>query len=799
MKTSKKISLIAGAIIILSTLGGFDGSVPEKARSGLQYEGDISVPGLSEEVTVYRDIRGVPHIYAADEKDLYLASGYISAQERLWQMDLIRRSATGHLSEIFGKSFVQTDLLMRSLNIEAKSEILIQNQDPLILECLQAYSDGVNEYILSGCSKFPVEFRILGYKPDLWRLEDIACIIGFMGWNLESRQPQTEIFNYRLVCRLGLEKAKQLIPDWGISNEVVYPEFKIGEGILNEAESFIKSWGKIENLGIVAASGSNNWAVSGKRSETGKPLLSNDMHLPFGVPGIWMQMHQVVPGKINVTGVMIPGQPFIIAGHNEKVAWGMTNLVADNIDLFAEKINPDDPDQYFINGEWRKMKIRDEIIRSRGGKTDTFSLRFTHRGPVISGFHNVTDATLSMRWAGNDMSDEIKAVYLLNRAECWNDFRAALTTFRTISQNFIFADTEGNIGLNSGGGIPIRKMNSNLIRNGETDELDWNGYVPFEQLPFSFNPEDGQVSSANNKTVSEDYPYYIGSNFFVPYRLNRIRNMLAAKEVHGIEDFKEMILDQHSELAAMITPFILKLNDRKAELSAKEMEALNELSGWDYEMKAELVAPTILEFFRISLRKNILSDELGDLYDKLDYIPGEYYVYRIFKTGADEWIDNINTPYKESLDDIILQSFREAVSGLAKHYGPHPEKWEWGKIHNIKFEHPLGSVRILNMFFHFNSDKYSIGGSDHTVSPFFGLSPEVNVLYGASERHIFNTANWDESYTVIPTGTSGIPSSEFYLSQTKAYIEGRFYKDAFSDAAVKSSIKYTLNLVPGNY
>jgi penicillin amidase len=501
MKNSGKIALLLQVTILLMVLAGFAIPQPEKKKTEPKYEGEIPIAGISATVTVYRDEKGMPHIYAANEHDLYTAVGYVTARERLWQMDLIRRSTAGRLSEIFGKSFVQTDLFMRCLDIEAKSKIVIQNEDPVIRECLQAFADGVNAYIVSGCSKLPLEFRILSYKPEPWRLEDIAGIIGLMGWKLGSEDLLSEIFNYRLVDKFGAGKAKQIIPDCKTEDELVYPGFKLNEALLDEAQSFILSAERIRSLGIEPVSGSNNWAVSGKRSETGKPLLSNDMHLTFGSPGTWMQMHQVVPGKLNVTGVLIPGEPFIVAGHNEKIAWGMTNLMVDGVDLFAEKINPDNFNQYYFNGEWKKMDLREEIIRIKGGRQDTSITRYTRHGPVISGFQNVGNAALSMRWSGNDISDEIRSIYLIDRASGWSDFRTAISTFRTVSQNFVYADIEGNIGLNAGGGIPLRKPNGNLPRNGETGEFDWKGFVPFEQFPFCYNPEKGYVSSANKKQL----------------------------------------------------------------------------------------------------------------------------------------------------------------------------------------------------------------------------------------------------------------------------------------------------------
>ena len=781
------IIVLVAAILIVS--GIKKGALPD-------YSGEVFLTGLSDEVTVYRDERGMPHIYATNEHDLYFTVGYVMAQERLWQMDLIRRATTGRLSEIFGRDYVQTDLFLRSLDMTNKSRKVLDIADPEILKCLQDYADGVNKYIDDAGRKLPPEFRILRYKPDKWRLEDMVNIIGYMGWDLASENLNSDLFNYELVKKFGVEKANQLIPDWKAVTSFVFPDFTLDENTLKKALETISSLEKLEAVGITTFSGSNNWAVSGRKSETGKPLLSNDMHLDFGSPGIWIQMHQVIPGKLNVTGVVVPGQPFVIAGHNEKIAWGLTNLMVDDIDLFAEKINPADTNQYLFNGEWKNMLVRDEVIKIKGGDESIQKLKFTHRGPVISGFEGVDDTVLTMRWAGYDMSDEMRSVYLLNRATNWEDFRSAISTFRSISQNFAYADVDGNIGLNTGGGIALRKGNGTIIRDGESDEYDWKGYVPFEQLPSSFNPDTGSVSSANNKTVNDDYPYFISASFALPYRINRIRQMLSEKYLFRIEDFKSMINDQHSDYAALLTPFILRITEKNIEFSPEEEYAYNSLKNWDYDMDKDKVAPTVFEFFRLSFPENLLSDELGDLYRNINVSFRDYYIYRILAMGPDEWVDDINTPEKETLDDVILNSFRDCLVQLISVCSPDTTKWKWGDIHKLTLEHPLGTVKFLDRIFKFNSKEYRVGGSDHTVSPYsYGTGFKVN--HGASERHIFNTADWDESLTVIPTGISGIPSSEFYLSQTDAYINGKFYKDAFTEPAVKASAIYTLILKPG--
>lgn len=796
MKTLKIILYSFFTIVIVIVIAGLTIITVIKRGAIPKYSGEILLSGLTGEVTVYRDVRGMPHIYANDEHDLYFAVGYVMSQERLWQMDLIRRATTGRLSELIGEKLVQYDLFNRSLDMTNKSKAVLAGTDPEIIKCLQAFADGVNKYIADVGKKLPPEFRILRYKPDPWKLEDIANIIGYMGWDLASENLYSDLFNYELVKKFGVKKANELIPDWKAVGSVVFPDFKIDEKTLKTIRDLLGSIDKVQPVGISTFSGSNNWAVSGRKTETGKPFFSNDMHLSFGSPGIWIQMHQVIPGKLNVTGVAVPGQPFVVAGHNENIAWGETNLMVDDIDLFKEKINPADSDQYFFNGQWKNMKITNEVIKVKGGKEQTLKLRFTHRGPIISSIVNLKDATLSMRWSGYDLSNEIRAVYLLNRASNWEDFRSAISSFRSISQNFVYADVDGNIGLNTGGGIPIRKGNGTIIRNGETDEYDWKGYVPFEQLPSSFNPDTGYVSSANNKTVTDHYPYFVSAEFALPYRINRIREMLDEKNVFSIEDFKRMINDQHSDYAKLVTPYILKIEDKINEFTPEERYAFGTLKGWDYEMNKNMTAPSVFEFFRNSFPVNLLKDEMGDLYNQIDLNLRDYYIYRILKNGPDEWVDNINTPQKETLDDIILKSFKDCVNDIIAQCGSDTTKWKWGDIHKITLEHPLGSVKLIDRIFRFNSKEYRIGGSDHTVSP-YSYKAGFKVNHGASERHIFNTADWDESFTVIPTGNSGIPGSEFYLSQTETYLEGKFYKDPFTGPAVKAAAKYALVLKPG--
>ena len=791
-----KITLVTIAVLLAVVLLAGVIAVPALRKSGLpELNGEKSLSALTAEVKVIRDERGVSHIYASNEHDLYFMTGYITAQERLWQMDMVRHATQGRLAELFKRDMFETDIFLRALGMQEKSRMVLEKEDPEILATLQAYADGVNAWITGCGKKLPPEFRILGYEPEPWTMVDITNIIGFIGWDLASSNLSNEISNYKLGMKLGAEKAAELIADWNLVDEVVFPDFRLDDKLTDKALKAVSSMEKLEELGIVTLSGSNNWAVSGSRSETGKPILSNDMHLGFNVPGFWLQVHQVIPGKLNVTGVLFPGEPFIIAGHNDRIAWGMTNLGVDDIDLFVETVDSTG-NNYLYNGEWLPFRDVEHTLKMTDDSSQTRVLRYTHHGPVISGMQNIDDVVLSMCWSGYDYSDEIKAVYLLNRAGNWDEFRTALSHFKSISQNFAYADVDGNIGLNTGGGVPVRKGTGLLPRRGDTDEYEWKGYVPFELLPSSFNPEEGFISSANQRTVDSSYPFFISGEFSMPYRIMRIREMAGEKQVLGIEDFKRMITDNHSAYAKMLTPVILKGAEALSDPGETERKAIEELRGWNYAMDASLVAPTLFEFIRMEMAYQLLGDELDELYGAALGRQHDFYLYSLMKEGPDGWVDNVNTPEEESLETIIARSISAALDTLTARYGGYGEQWQWGRIHTITLEHPMGGVKILDRVLKLNSDTYGVGGSYHTVEP-YAFRDNFRAHHGASERHIFNTADWDESLTVIPTGTSGIPGSPFYLSQTETYINNGFYSEPFSDAAVEAAKKYEMIFRPG--
>jgi penicillin amidase len=421
-------------------------------RSVPKYEGNFKLPGLENEVTVYYDSLVIPHIYAETEADLYKTVGYIMAQERLWQMDLLRRVTLGRLSEIFGEDYVKTDLLLRSLRNSEKSFQILDSLDQEVKLSLYAFADGINYYISENKKKLPVEFSILGYKPEPWEPHHSLNLIGYMAWDLKAGWGQ--FIMQKLKTTLDSALFYDLMPDIEARKSVIAPNYKIDS--INFSSSLLSYDDRLEEMGADIFSASNNWAVNAKKSTTGNPILANDMHLGYTLPGIWMQMHQVVKGKLNVTGVALPGQPLIIAGHNESIAWGMTNTYVDNVDFYQEKVNKDTT-QYLFNSNWNDIITKTEKIATSEGDTIELINRFTHRGPIVSEHKGFDDNVISMHWAGENFSNEMRTVYLLNRAKNWDEFKNAVKSFKAISQNINYADIDGNIGIYACAGIPIRK------------------------------------------------------------------------------------------------------------------------------------------------------------------------------------------------------------------------------------------------------------------------------------------------------------------------------------------------------
>jgi penicillin amidase len=785
MKLIKRILTALLVIFFLLTMTGFF-YVRHLARKGIpDYETDIRLSGLTAEVEVIRDQRGVPHIYGRNEADLYRAVGYVMSQDRLWQMDLLRRVTAGRLSEIFGEDLVESDLLMRALRIPEKSAMVFAAAEPKPAAALAAFADGVNLYIQSHLSKLPLEFSLLGYKPEPWRPEHCLNLIGYMGWDLAGGWSEEIIFDKIAQLYGGdREKIRDLIPDYSHQRGVVFETLTAPAGEMGTP--LLRAFEGIEELGLVLSHGSNNWAVSGAKSESGYPMLANDMHLRLWSPGIWYQMHQVIPGELDVTGVAVPGQPAVICGHNNRIAWGMTNTMVDNVDF---------------NGQWRDMEVRREVFLTKGGVSVERELRFTHRGPIVSDFRGVEGKALSMRWSGNDFSDELRSVYFVNRASDWETFRDAMRTFGAVSENVVYADREGNIGLCCCAGIPLRQGDGLAIHPGDTDAFDWKGYVPFDELPHVFNPPGGMVSSANNRTAAESWPVYVGTLFETEGRIGRIREMLTRGDKLSRRDFQKMQADiRLNDMDEIWTDVLAVFNGRGAggEGGGALLQMLN---SWDREVAKESAPAAFFEVFILKLAAGIFEDEMGgDLYR--EFCGNSRLLHHALKNmfaNRDSlwWDDRDTVEIREAPEDIILRGFDLALDELEERLGRNPRKWRWGDLHTLTLRHPMGSVKILNRLFRLNRGPFPASGSFHTLCPYrFPLDDPFDSDYGPSQRHVYDLADWDLSLAVIPTGTSGVPASRYYCDQTESYLRNTYFPDAFSRSAVEAAAVFRMTLRP---
>jgi penicillin G amidase len=768
----------------------------ENIRTGSlpDYTKDVQIHGLNGEVTIIRDSFAIPHIFARNESDLYKAVGFIMAQDRLWQMDLLRRVTQGRLSEIMGRGQLETDLLMRALRIEEKSKKVKAQSSPEILQALRDFSEGVNLYINN--YPLPPEFKILGYEPEPWKPEHSLNLIGYMSWDLTSGW-DTELLLHKIRQVVKKEHFNYLIPGFDNHDTDIYEDFKI-PGLLPSG-TLLSANENLEKLGMEIFNGSNNWAVSGKKSKTGKPLLANDMHLGLFAPGIWYQMHHVAEGTVNVTGLVLPGQPFVICGHNDSIAWGMTNVAVDDLDFYIETLN-EDSTCYLLNGVWTDLQTKEVRIETKKGKVITEHLKFTHRGPLVNRFKKHEEPAISIRWIGNEDSNEMCTIYLLNRANNWSDFRNAVRSFKSISQNIVFADVKGNIGLQCSAGVPLRRAGGINVFPGDISLYDWQGFVPFEELPFEYNPERGFVSSANNKTAPDDYPYPIGNWYSLPDRIDRIREMLEVTEKHGVEDFCRIQKDFKSKKAERWIQEILNALNNETDWNNQEKRTLEILKSWNLEMGKESRAASVFDIMYRRIAESMVKDELpAQLFEefKNERILIENLNLNTLRKKDSPWTDDISTPGKESFNDIIIKAFKETVNELSDHLGDDPDQWQWGKIHTFTLNHPLSAVKLLDKVFRMSSGPFQMPGSYHTVCPYsYSFNNIYKVNHGASHRHVYDLADWNNSKTIIPTGTSGIPASDFYLDQTEKYLSNSYHADPYTIEAITTNARFRMILHP---
>ena len=765
-----------------------------------RYSGRIQLPELDSGVRVVFDKYTVPHIEASNESDLYTVAGYLAASERMWQMDTQRLLAQGRLAEVAGSEALTMDRLMRTIGLERTAAALRDFLSDHTIAAFQAYANGINAYLYDYRNKLPVEYRLLDYRPEPWTVDHTILLTRLFAWEMNIAW-HLDVVLGAMVDRLGERMARQVFPVYPDSKPYIIPQGtgEFTRGLLPVLRTDEKIRGLFGGMGTHM--GSNSWVLSGDRTASGKPLLANDPHMLLMQPCRWYEMHLRTP-EINVRGMTFPGAPGVVIGVNDSIAWGLTNVMADDADFFIETLNPGDSLQYRYQGEWRSMETYQEIIRVKDAPDDTMLIRETHHGPVITDVHpagNQMEQAISMRWTGHEMSDEFDALYKINTASDWEEFSAGTRRFHVPGQNFVYADRAGNIGYRPGVKIPIRaRGNGNIPVPGNVTTYEWTGFVPMENLPFLYNPEDGYIATANNKVVDEDvFQYHISNLYEPPSRIERIRELLEGKKTHDIRDIRRYQTDVVSPHAREVTRYFLEAFNRVEPDDTYLNHAIAKLGSWNGSMDQESVAAAIFSVAFQRLIRNLYQDEMGDtLLYHFTMVPNA--PIRNISWLLDEpfniWWDDVSTPGTESRNDILQRSLFEAVQWLKNQYGRSMINWQWGNLHKVKFSHIIGrGSGLADLLYGFNLGPFEIGGSGTTVNAgvysyqstfeasgsqtgMYGSGASFDVMLGPSARIVADLSEKGAVRGIVYSGQSGHPFSSHYADQTTMWRRGEYRK-----------------------
>ncbi len=804
---------ITVSFIIFFLIGGY--FIERMLKSSLpEYSGELKTSGISKNIEIYCDSMAVPYIFAETDEDAAFALGFLHAQERLFTMDIVRRAGEGRLSEILGEKTLPFDKMFRTVGIKRNILKNLNKYNPRVLSILKSYSDGVNLYISKAKGKYPIEFDVLGYDPYEWEPVHSLIIVRLMGWELNMSWWVDFTFA-QIVQELGKEKALEILPDYPENAPYIiqsdYKKLTALNSSLIETDKQFRNF-----LGIYGTHlGSNNWVVNSKMSESGKPIIANDPHLAFSAPGkfyaVVIKSKELAGGKAgwNAAGVSIPGVPGIVIGMNDNISWTMTNIMNDDADFYIEKIDSSGKN-YFVNNSWKELKIFKDTIKVKDADNYVYEIKETHRGPIISDIHpgtllfseeQIKMPAISMQWIGNEFSDELNAFFNLNKAKNFIEFRNALKDFSLPGQNFVYTDKEENIGYVFAARVPLRKSNNpTLIFDGTTTENDWQGYVPFNELPYLLNPPQNYIATANNKVI-KSFKYHISNLWEPSSRIDRIMELIHSKDVHSKEDFMKYQTDINSPYAKIVTKYILdafkgiKIQDKNLK---KSLELLSE---WDYEMNSQSQAPAIYSSFLNHLLKNTYYDELGkELYNQFVFIANVPYrsILQILKNPNSSWFNNITTNKIETRDEIIRKSLSYALTELENKLGKNVASWQWGNLHKVFFKHSFsGQAAILDNFI--NIGPYNIGGDGTTIFnteyPFFEANEEIGLLdheeyeniLGPQMRFIHDYADPDNFYIILTTGQSGNVMSDHYSDMTPLWLNGKYMKICTNETDIRNS------------
>jgi len=758
-------------------------------------KGKVSLKGLREGAEIIRDRWGVPHIYASNTEDLAFAVGYAQAQDRLWQMELNRRAACGTLSELLGEESLEIDRMTRRIGLRRAAERDWREADAEERMALEAYSAGVNAYMAR--AKMPLEFTILRFRPEPWTPVDSLAFGRLFGWALTGNW-DSEIVRSWTIERFGAEVMAELETVYPAGAPVIVPPGTEAKGVRPDLLEDLRQ--AEELVGLPKRGASNNWAVDGTKSATGKPLLASDPHLTLSMPSIWWEMHVDSP-DIKAAGVGLPGLPAVVMGHNDRIAWGMTAALVDGDDLFVEQVDPADAPRYRQNGKWSRGEVfREEIVVRKRNEPVVEEVLVTRHGPVISPAIKGETRTLSLKTVALEPAHQVKAMMRVMQAQNWEEFREALRLWPFPSLNFAYADVDGNIGYHLAGFAPVRgKGHGTVPAPGWTEDYDWKGFVPFDELPSAYNPKTHWVASANNKIADEKYPYFLSAENADGFRQKRIVEMLEAKEKHSAGDFERMQVDQMSLAAKELVPLITALTPEDEWCR----RAITFLKAWDYCVTADSVAACVYEAFFTHMVRRTLEEKLGSW---SDFFMGKgvhmLRPHTLFFFASHSWLMEKMREWSDWFEgktwaEAMEEALVSAVGELRLRLGDEVSRWQWGRLHKQWFPHVLSARRGLDRIF--NRGPVPMGGDANTVwqaayAPYHGY--EVN-SFTASWRQIIDLADFNRSRATLPSGQSGHPGSRQYGDMVSMWRRGMYHPMLWDREQVEANARGRLELATG--
>jgi penicillin G amidase len=801
--------LLIVCAVTLCLFGSFSKLIIVESAAQTPAPQSIQIKGIKDRITIHRDERGIPYVEAQNDEDLYFGQGYATAADRLWQMDLFRRTARGELAEVIGAGpnnvALDQDKLHRTYGFTQAAEAEFALASPQARMVLEAYARGVNAYAASLDPKsMPPEFQILQYSFRPWTPVDSFAVVKIFfealsdTWRLDLMRQS--------LSTLPAEKRAELLPVVSPIDVLVYgkdtqsraraallkPETLSSETLAKLAHNRDVAAAALDRIGLHtdALAASNNWVVTGKRTASGKPLLANDPHLRPSAPSIWHMVHLSAPG-VRVAGVGTAGLPGVILGHNDRIVWGFTNVGPDVQDLYVETFDPNNPKRYQTPSGWQDAVVRREEIKVRKGFTSsehdivTHEVTVTRHGPII---FEGDGKRYALRWTAFDPTKNNSVLsYTLNRARNWKEFNQALESFTAPTQNIVYADVEGNIGYHAAGVVPVRKSGDGSVPyDGSTDAGEWTSYIPISKLPTLFNPPSGIIVTANQRIVGNDYPYFLTHSWAQPYRARRIFDLLNEKPKLTIEDFRRVLGDVHSIAGMTFTREVVKLLRPKLTPADDKLRAtLDAFEKWDGSVNAESTVAPIVSQMRVAFRSKILIAALGpELLRNYQWSNFDTTLDRILKDQSAAWLPKEFSSYA----DLLKACYEEAIANLTKNLGADQAKWTWGDLAKARFPHPLGGAPLI--------------GAQFTVQPVpqngtGGLiGATVNVGSGVSMRLIADPGDWDKSQQQIALGESGLPKSPHWSDQLTDWRAVTPREFPFSPAAVAKATKQSLVLEP---